>query len=375
MRIAYLSTDPGIAYGGPKGAAVHLGEIVRALAGRGAEVLVLVSGIAPDAPPPQAQVTVEQLPGPRKGMPENELLAADPGLASWLDGRLRRFGAEAVYERIALFSSAGTTAARALGVPHLVELNSPLPEEAARFRKLERPEDAERVERETLAGADLVLAVSSPLVEYAASRGARRIELAPNAVDLDRFADLAERPPGGDVVAVFSGALRPWHGIETIAEAWRLLSDDAPRLRVVGDGPGRAAMEQAGAQITGAVPHDEVPALLASADIGLAPYSADAPNYFSPLKLFEYLAAGLAVVGADIPGIRDVVGAHGAVLIPPGDAGRLAEAVARLTADADERARLARTARTLAEEHTWDRRAQRILDAAAELSQWEATPA
>jgi starch synthase len=375
MRIAYLSTDRGIAFGGAKGASVHLAEIVHALAGQGADVLLLVSGVAPDAAPPPAGVTVEALPGRRKGASTDELLAMDAVLAAWLEERLRRFGAEALYERIALFSSAGATAAQALGVPHLVELNAPLPEEAARFRQLERVEDAERVERETIGGADLVLPVSSPLAEYAVSRGARRVELMPNAVDLDRFADLPPRPDDGAVVAVFSGALRPWHGIETIAEAWRLLGDAAPRLRVVGDGPGRQLMEEIGAEVTGVVPHDDVPAQLATAHIGLAPYSADAPNYFSPLKLFEYLAAGLAVVAADIPGIRDVVGEDGAAMIPPGDSTMLAHAVAAISESERERARLSRNARSLAEEHTWDRRARRILDAMTELSVQEAARA
>lgn len=374
MRLAYVSTDRGIAYGGAKGASVHIAEILHALAGEGADVLLLVSGVAPDAPAPPAGVTVEALPGQRKGASADELLAVDAVLAAWLEERLWRFRAEALYERIALFSSAGSTAARALGIPHLVELNAPLPEEAARFRKLERAEDAERVERETLAGADIVFPVSSPLAEYASSRGARQVELMPNAVALDRFADLP-RPDDDPIVAVFSGALRPWHGIETIAEAWRLLSDAAPRLKVVGDGPGRQLMEGIGAEVTGAVPHDDVPALLASAHIGLAPYSADAPNYFSPLKLFEYLAAGLAIVAADIPGIRDVVGEDGAALIPPGDATMLAHAVAALTESERERSRLSRNARALAEEHTWDRRAQRILEAVAELAAREAAPA
>jgi glycosyltransferase involved in cell wall biosynthesis len=134
-------------------------------------------------------------------------------------------------------------------------------------------------------------------------------------------------------------------------------------------------MEEIGADVTGAVPHDDVPALLASAHIGLAPYSADAPSYFSPLKLFEYLAAGLAIVAADIPGIRDVVGEDGAALIPPGDATMLAHAVAALDQSERERTRLGRNARALAEEHTWDRRAQRILEAVAELSAREKTPA
>ena len=84
MRLAYLSTDPGIAYGGAKGAAVHLAEITNALAREGADVLLLVSGVAPDAPPTPARVTVEELPGRRKGATADELLAADGDLAAWL---------------------------------------------------------------------------------------------------------------------------------------------------------------------------------------------------------------------------------------------------------------------------------------------------
>jgi glycosyltransferase involved in cell wall biosynthesis len=223
----------------------------------------------------------------------------------------------------------------------MVELNSPLPEEAS-VPTTDRAEDARRLERETLARADLVFPVSSPLADYASSRGARHVELMPNAVDLERFADLPPRTDDDGIVAVFSGALRPWHGIDTIAEAWGLLGRTGPRLRVIGDGPGRQLMEEIGAELTGAVPHEQVASLLASSHIGLAPYSADAPDYFSPLKLFEYLAAGLAVVGADIPGIRDVVGDDGAALIPPGDAGLLAETVAMLATSEQERRASAR---------------------------------
>jgi glycosyltransferase involved in cell wall biosynthesis len=111
------------------------------------------------------------------------------------------------------------------------------------------------------------------------------------------------------------------------------------------------------------VPHAEVPALLATASIGLAPYAADAPGYFSPLKLFEYLAAGLAVVAGSIAGVREVVGAEHAVLVPPGDPAALAAAVSELAADEAKRARLGAAGRELvAARHTWDRRARRILE-------------
>ena len=369
MRIACLSTDPGIAWGGAKGASVHLAEIVEALRAEDVEVLVLVSQIAGEAPAPARGVTLESLPGPRKGIPVDALLAAEGALAAWLVDRLRDFGADALYERIALHSAAGSTAARALGIPHIVELNAPLPEEAARYRRLERPEDADRLERATLSHAGLVLPVSSPLAAYARDRGAQRVEVTPNAVAPERFSDLPPRDPSAPPVAVFSGALRPWHGIETIAEAWALLDGEAPRLRVIGDGPARDVVAAAGAEMLGAVPHEQVPRLLGEADIGLAPYSPDAPAYFSPLKLFEYLAAGLAIVAADIPGVRDVTGSEAAVLIPPGDAPALAREVAALAADHAARERLGSAARALAAEHTWQRRGQRIIEAVRELSE------
>jgi glycosyltransferase involved in cell wall biosynthesis len=153
-----------------------------------------------------------------------------------------------------------------------------------------------------------------------------------------------------------------------LAESWRLLGREAPPLLVIGDGPGRTALESVGAEVTGAVPHHEVPALLATASIGLAPYAPDAPGYFSPLKLFEYLAAGLAVVAGAIDGVREVVGDGQAVLVPPGDPAALAEAVRDVAADARWRARLGEAGRALvAAEHTWDRRASRIFELVDEL--------
>jgi glycosyltransferase involved in cell wall biosynthesis len=375
MRLVYLCTDPGIAWGGAKGASVHLGEIVQALAREGAEVLVLVSAVSDGTPPPPSGVTVEPLPFPRKHVSVADLLAGERSLAAWLEQRIRSFGAHAVQERLALYSAAGSVAARALGVPHLVELNSPLPQEAARYRVLESAAETLALEHAVLAAADLVLPVSSPLADYARERGARRVEVMPNAVWLQRFDGLPATGTREPPVAVFAGALRPWHGVETIADAWRQLGPEAPPLRVIGDGPGRDALVAVGAELMGTVPHADVARLLSEADIGLAPYAPDAPSYFSPLKLFEYLAAGLAIVAADIPGIRDIVGEDGALLMPPGDAGALARAVARLASNRAERISLGRRARALAELHTWERRARRILDAVYELSRERAVTA
>lgn len=364
MRVAYLSTDPGIAYGGAKGAAVHVEELATALAGAGAKVLLLVADSLPSSPPPREGLMVEVLPGPGKGARADDRLAAEPDRVTWLEQRLRAFGADVLYERLALYSAAGSDVARRLGVPHLVELNAPLLAEAERYRQLERATLAAGLEQRTLAGADIVLAVSRPLAGYARERGARRVQVVPNAVDPARY-PRAERRNGNPPLAVFAGSLRPWHGMDCLVEAWALLGDAAPELLVLGDGPGRPLLEEAGARVTGAVAHALVPDFLARADLGLAPYAADAPDYFSPLKLFEYLAAGLATIASDLPGVRDVVDVETAVLVPRGDARALADAVAALVGDPARRGRLGDAGRALVlAEHTWEHRARTILDLA-----------
>jgi glycosyltransferase involved in cell wall biosynthesis len=366
MRLTCLSTDPGIPWGGVKGASVHLAAIVEALAADGNEVLLLAAAVEPGSLPPPG-VIVEALPAPGKGSSAEERLLVQDELARWVEHRLARFGSDALYERLALHSIAGATAAKRLRIPHLLELNAPLPEEAARYRRLEEPEEADRLEREALSAADLVFAVSPPLAAYAEARGASRVEVLQNAASVDRYP--APERNGANPAAVFVGSLRPWHGIETIAEAWRALGTSAPRLLAVGDGPAAALLRGLPATVTGPVPPARVPGLLAGAAIGLAPYSLDAPRYFSPLKLFEYLAAGLATIVADLPAVTAVVDDDSAVVIPCGDADALAEAVRRLCADAAERRRLGENGRALVEaEHTWRHRARRILDAASELA-------
>jgi len=352
MRICYLSTDRGIAFGGTKGAAIHVGQMVDALAEEGTQVLVLVAEVAPGAVSRPGAV-IEELPR--------------SGARGWIAERLSEFRPDALYERLALHTDLGARVARALGIPHIVELNAPLLEEAVRYRSLDEPERADQLERATLSAANIVLAVSPPLADYARQRGARRVEVAQNAAALDAFSPSLQRndPP----VAVFAGSLRPWHGLETIADAWRMLATAAPPLLVVGDGPKREALVSVATRMVGSVAPGVVPTLLASADIGLAPYGRDTPRYFSPIKLFEYLAAGLAVVVGDLPAVTSVVGRETAVIIPAGDAHALADAVARLQSDREERLRLGRAGRALiATQHTWRHRARRVMALVRELS-------
>ena len=197
VRIACLSTDPGIAWGGAKGASVHLAEIVEALREEGVEVLVLVSGIAA---------------GGAGAVPwRHARVASRPAQGN---GRRRAPGRRGAARRLARRSSAArsarmrcTSASRCTRRPARrprarsgsrtsSSSNAPLPEEAARYRRLERAETRPTGSSgTTLSRADLVLPVSSPLAAYAPERGARRVEVTPNAVVPERFADLPARDP------------------------------------------------------------------------------------------------------------------------------------------------------------------------------------
>ncbi len=139
---------------------------------------------------------------------------------------------------------------------------------------------------------------------------------------------------------------------------------------LIGDGPERAQAERLAAAwpgrftFTGAVPYEQVPELLAGASVGVAPFNT-APHpalraagfFWSPLKVYEYMAAGLPVVTADIHPLNQVVrdGQEGA-LFREGDVAGLAQAIARLLDDPAAARAMGASARARVVEHySWAR--------------------
>jgi glycosyltransferase involved in cell wall biosynthesis len=114
------------------------------------------------------------------------------------------------------------------------------------------------------------------------------------------------------------------------------------------------------------VPSQEVPLWLRALDVGIIP-SPDRPHFArasSPLKLFEYAAAGLPIIATDLPSMRLVLrNEDSALLVPPGDAAALGSAMARVLSDPDLARRLASAARAEVASRTWTARAERILRA------------
>jgi glycosyltransferase involved in cell wall biosynthesis len=169
----------------------------------------------------------------------------------------------------------------------------------------------------------------------------------------------------------FTGFVRDWHGLDKVIAMIAQDPPESPRhLLVVGDGPVRATLEQQArdlniahrVQFTGIIERDEVARYVAAFDIALQPAVV---SYASPLKLFEYLALGKAIVGPDQPNILEILSAdHNAVLFDPEQPDGLAGAVKRLCEDGALRHKVAANARaTITEQKlTWHANARRVTD-------------
>jgi glycosyltransferase involved in cell wall biosynthesis len=177
----------------------------------------------------------------------------------------------------------------------------------------------------------------------------------------------ADRP-----IVTYAGHLYPWKGVDVLVEALAQLP--AADGCIVGGHPREpdlarltalAAARGLGVRVrfTGLVAPGEVAAILDGADILVLPNTATevSARYTSPLKLFEYLAAGRPIVASRLPALEEVlVHEENALLVPPGDPAALAAAIARLTRDPGLAVRLARRAFADAERYTWARRAERL---------------
>jgi glycosyltransferase involved in cell wall biosynthesis len=297
-------------------------------------------------------------------------------------------GFDLIHERFNLLSLGGVWASRKLGIPLILEVNADLLEQ----RKFKgRPERglrrlyAEWSTRVCFNAATKIICISAGLKNHLSSTWsieASKLVVLPCAADVEalgpnlnsnhirRSLGLATEP-----VVIWVGGFYPWHDLDLLLKSFTLVLQrraDA-KLVLVGDGQTRPSVEEMvqrnglrGAVIlTGAIAHTRVPEMLSIADVAVvpaAPVSASHGGTGTPLKLFEYMAAGKAIVATAQDHAAEVIrDGHDGLLVAAGDVNRFAEAMLTLLNDPIERGRLGQNARQQAvERYSWEEYTRRL---------------
>jgi len=227
--------------------------------------------------------------------------------------------------------------------------------------------------RSQLRWADLVVAVTPQLAEWARSEGAKKVVVIPNGANTEKFrpeVKLDEDINLPSKYVIFFGALAPWQGIDTM-----LAAVENPRwpkdvkLVIVGDGAEREKVMVAASRsdrvcYLGPQPYDRMPGIVAGSLVALSPQNdrgrRSSLGGLFPLKVFEALASGVPVIVSDFPGMADLVRDCGCgLVIPPENHHSLAEAVSFLHNNPSVREAMGMKGRELvSKEHSWDKRAE-----------------
>jgi glycosyltransferase involved in cell wall biosynthesis len=373
VRILYVAIDQTVP--GTLGGSVHVQAVAEGLAALGHEVHVAAT---PGGAWPEGPVHWHAL-APPFGLTALRWLRA--GAVTALARSTR---AEIVIERYYNFGGEGVRAAGRLGVPAVLEVNAPVIDypgsPKARLDRALLVEPMRRWRERLCRTTDLFVTPSRMILPA---------EVPPSRVlEIEWGADTRLFHPGATgplpftrdptrILCVFAGAFRSWHGVAHLASALARLherGDTRFGAVFIGDGPERAraaaiAGRLPGVTFTGAVPHAQLPACLAAADIGVAPFNPSAHGplalgfYWSPLKIFEYMATGLPVVAPALPRLAALVlsGREG-LLYDPQDPTGLDAALVSL-ADAVHRQALGAAARARAVgQYSWEAHC-RALDA------------
>jgi glycosyltransferase involved in cell wall biosynthesis len=272
-----------------------------------------------------------------------------------------------VYERFALFQSLGSRFARH-GIPWILETNALLTEEASRERSgVVLTGLSRRLEQRAYHECTALIAISQSLADrLVADMGVPREKIAvvPNGVDVHRFDPARVSTPRSAqaFTVLFVGSLVSWQGLDVLLRASALVPD--VNLTIAGDGPDRAALVALAQQLQiaprflGRVSPDDIPALIASADVCYSGHSA----FRSPLKLYEYMAMGRPVISSAVPDAKAaLVDGQSGFLFAPGDVDDLARAL-RTAVSARECLDIMgqRARRDAVDHHSWDARVAAI---------------
>ena len=290
-----------------------------------------------------------------------------------------------IYERYSLFMFATVLLARWKKLPIILEVNDSA--SVVRVRPLFFLRLAMMVERwvfKSASGLVFVSGVFRDRIQAAHGEIAPAI-ITPNAANIDKFSYTSEQRAAArkkwgvesDVVCGYLGAFVPWHAIDQFVYRIAEPLKDAPHLKLllVGDGATYGAVEafvkERGLErqvlLTGRVAHDDVPGLLAAMDMAILPSAGD---YTSPVKLFEFMACGIAPIAPDFLPIREVL-SEGKTgwMFPAGELDVAVQAVLKFSQDREALSRVGQSARAyVAKERQWRNNVSQLVEFYLELT-------
>jgi glycosyltransferase involved in cell wall biosynthesis len=357
---------------GRTGGSVHVLEVARGLAARGHEVHAAVR-------PGEGLRDREE----RDGVTWHRIRWTPPHrffrfrARAGVEALLASLAPDVVMERYYNFGGEGITAAARLGIPSLLEVNSPVVDHPGSLKSaldalaVVRPM---RRHRERLCR--LAAAMVAPIPEIVPEFARAKTEIVSwganvEAFDPGRRSEAVRRSlgiPDGAVVALFSGSFRPWHGVHVLEAAARLLSGRRDLFFLLAGGPAAGPGRGYRGRRLGSVPYEKMPEIVASADIGIAPYDTSRLRqlrlgfYWSPLKVFEAMASGLPTVTIPRPPLTEIIrdGREG-TFFREGDGADLARAIGALADAPERRGALGRSARErVVERYSWARHCQQL---------------
>jgi glycosyltransferase involved in cell wall biosynthesis len=277
------------------------------------------------------------------------------------------------------FSLAGKIASERTGIPLILDDCSPAWEEEQQYG-VGLKEEALQIHKEVTTHASLVVAVNKTMRGHLLNEG-----LSPEAVITveNGFDDSIFHPgidghpyrqkyqiPDDAVVVVFVGSFQPYHRVDLLLEALHVIKEQASTyLLLVGDGTTLPACQAQAARLglldrvrfTGRVLYSDVPFHIAAGDIAVMPATND---YGNPMKIYEYMALGKAVVAPNQPTITEIAThEQDAFLFDTEKVSSLAWALNTLVGDGELRGTLSQNGAKRAAGHSWNKRALVLQDA------------
>jgi len=265
-----------------------------------------------------------------------------------------------------------TSIVKELKKPYIIEMNNPVAEEISNplLRRL-----VAHVRDKKLAACDAVITQTATLKNIISGFTDKPVHVVPNGVNNSYFSgksDFLRRTQHigkNDKIITFVGAFRPWHGINQVSEIVERVVEQNPDVKFVFVGGSEIKMRRFSEKVI-LIPqlkYPDVVKCLLSSDILIAPFDTSRYSYlekhgfwWSPVKLYEYMAAGKPIVSYDYKEVRNIVGNAG-LLAKPFDTEGFSKNILKLAESESVRRKLGKNAKRLAAGYDWKIRAKQTV--------------